>query len=302
MVEASSFTAVIMFFLAIAPIIYGYVLERSNAKKVLMITSVILFITNLLLSFADSYEMFLLLRIIEAMVIPAILTACMSILANDKKNIKFNMSIYVASTVFGGLIGRVMSGFIATEFGWRMVFLSLSFALLLGLFFINRLTFDGDAKLAKPKAADVFNILKDKRFVVIYTTMFFVFFVFSGLLNILPFMMKEQFPDISETSIGLLYLGYGMGIVVSLNIHKIVKLFGKELRTILAGLFILLLSMRRGGLDSKIFSFAFSEISVFKSNKVTGMFALHSWAAIPLPIVPEPMTTTFFIFIGTDTI
>jgi len=45
-----------------------------------------------------------------------------------------------------------------------------------------------------------------------------------------------------------------------------------------------------------------SAISVFKSNKVTGIFALHNCAAIPLPIVPDPMTTTFFIFIETDTI
>ena len=43
-------------------------------------------------------------------------------------------------------------------------------------------------------------------------------------------------------------------------------------------------------------------LSVFKSNSVTGMFALHSCAAIPLPIVPDPMTTTFFIFIESDII
>jgi len=46
-VEASSFTAVIMLFLAIAPIIYGYILEHVSAKKVLLIASCILFITNI---------------------------------------------------------------------------------------------------------------------------------------------------------------------------------------------------------------------------------------------------------------
>ena len=45
-----------------------------------------------------------------------------------------------------------------------------------------------------------------------------------------------------------------------------------------------------------------TEISVFKSRSVTGMLALHNCAAIPLPIVPDPMTTTFFIFIETDII
>ncbi len=241
-VKASTFTAVIMLFLAIAPIMYGYVLERVNAKKVLVIASSILFVTNLLLGFSTSYEMFLFGRSVEAIVIPAILTSCMSILASDKTNIKLNMSIYVASTVFGGLVGRVMSGFIASEFGWRIVFFSLSFALLIGLYFIRKLSFNGNADLTKAKIIDVIHILKDRRFVVIYAIMFVVFFVFAGLLNILPFRIKEQLPSTSELQIGLLYLGYGMGIVVSLTISKIIKFFKKELRTIIFGIFVVILS------------------------------------------------------------
>lgn len=133
-VKASSFTAVIMLFLAISPIVYGYILESVKAKTVLITASILLFFTNLALSFSNSYEMFLTIRTIEAIIIPAILTGCMAVLANDKEKTKVNMSIYVASTVFGGLVGRVFSGFIAEHFGWRMVFFSLSLALLLVLF------------------------------------------------------------------------------------------------------------------------------------------------------------------------
>ena len=62
-------------------------------------------------------------------------------------------------------------------------------------------------------------------------------------------------------------------------------------------LFIFELSNKSGGLDLWILSLANSLISVFKSSKVTGIFALHKCAAIPLPIVPEPITTTFLICI-----
>lgn len=242
-VKASQFTAVIMLFLAIAPIIYGYILERVNAKKMLLIASSILVLTNTLLSFTSTYEMFLSIRIIEAIVIPAILTSSMSILANiDKENVKLNMSIYVASTVLGGLIGRVFSGYIATYFGWEMVFLSLSFASLFGLFLISRLDFDGEAHLTKATISDIKQILKDKRFVVIYSLMFVIFFVFAGVLNILPFRIKELDPSTTESQIGLLYLGYGVGIVVSLFIHKIIKLFKKEMRSVLFGIAIFLVS------------------------------------------------------------
>lgn len=241
-VKASSFTAVIMFFLSVAPIIYGYILERISARKLLLNSSIILFFTNIVLSLSQSYEMFLTARIVEAIIIPAILTSCMSILAQDKVHIKRNMSIYVAATVFGGLVGRLISGFMATEFGWRSVFFSLSLALLITVYLVKTSKFNVQTKLTKATFTDIKNILKDRRFGMIYLLMFITFFVFAGLLNILPFRIKDLFPNSSETQIGILYLGYGMGILVSLGIFKIVKIFRGEVNTILAGIIVFALS------------------------------------------------------------
>jgi len=243
MVKASSFSAVIMLFLALSPIIYGYILESMNAKKMLIIASIILFFTNIFLGFSNSYGMFLFFRTCEAIVVPAILTACMNILANQKHKVKIqiNMSIYVATTVFGGALGRILSGFIATQFGWRMVFFSLSFGLLLGLVFIFLLKGDKNTNMTKPKIKDISKILKDKRFFTIYSLMFVLVFVFVGLLNVLPFRIKEIYPQVSETQIGMLYIGYIVGVLVSLNIHRIINIFGKDFRAIMFGIIICLL-------------------------------------------------------------
>ncbi len=239
--KASQFTAIIMLFLAIFPIIYGYILEKVNAKKMLINSSIILFITNIFLGLSTTYELFLLFRTIEALVVPAILTSLMSILANiDKENIKFNMSIYVASTVFGGLIGRVFSGFIATNFSYQFVFYSLSIAILISIYFISKLSYEGEAKIIKPQLSHISEILKDKRFSTVYILMFCVFFVFAGVLNILPFRVKEISSDVSEFQISLLYLGYGMGILVSLNSRKIIDFFKNEINTVLFGLILFL--------------------------------------------------------------
>ncbi len=240
--KASQFTAVIMLFLAVSPIIYGYILEKVNAKKMLINSSIILFITNIFLALSTNYELFLFFRTIEALIVPAILTSLMSILANiDKKNIKFNMSIYVAATVFGGLIGRIFSGFIATNFSYEYVFYSLSIAILISIYFINKLSYEGEATIVKPKISDITAILKDKRFTTIYFLMFCTFFVFAGVLNVLPFRVKELSNDISEFQISLLYLGYGVGILVSLNSRKIIKFFKNELNTILVGILFFIL-------------------------------------------------------------
>lgn len=234
--QASQFTAVIMFFLAISPIVYGYILEKVCAKKMLSIASFILLITNIFLAMSSTYEAFFTFRIIEALVIPAILTALMSILANtNKENIKFNMSIYVASTVLGGLVGRIFSGFIATYFSYEFVFYSLSLGLFISLILIQKLSYEGDAKVVKPKLNDIVTILKDKRFLLVYFLMFCMFFVFAGVLNVLPFRVKDISSNVTEFQISLLYLGYGMGILVSLFSKKIIAFFKNEINTILAG-------------------------------------------------------------------
>ena len=270
-IKASQFTAVIMLFLAISPIIYGYILEKVNVKKMLINSSIILFITNIFLGLATSYELFLFFRVIEALVVPAILTSLMSILANiDKENIKFNMSIYVASTVFGGLVGRIFSGFIATNLSYEFVFYSLSLAILVSIYFISKLSYEGEATISKPKITDVMEILKDKRFLIIYFLMFCVFFVFSGVLNILPFRVKEISSNVSEFQISLLYLGYGMGILISLNSSKIVKFFKNELNTILFGLiFFLFITIF---LIQENIIFIFLLIFLF----CVGMFTVHT--------------------------
>lgn len=57
--KASQFTAVIMLFLAISPILYGYILEKICAKKMLLVSSFILLLTNIFLGLSESYEMFM---------------------------------------------------------------------------------------------------------------------------------------------------------------------------------------------------------------------------------------------------
>ncbi|OCL87569.1 Inner membrane transport protein YnfM [Aliarcobacter thereius] len=233
-IEASQFTAIILLFMAISPIIYGYFLEKMCPKKMLINASIILLITNICLGLSRTFEAFMIFRTLEALVVPAVLTSLMSILASiDKENIKFNMSVYVAATVFGGLVGRIFSGFIATNFSYTYVFYSLSFAIFISILLIRKLDFNGEANILKPKFEDIKNILKDRRFLLIYFLMFCVFFVFAGVLNVLPFRAKDISENFSEFQISLLYLGYGMGILVSLNSKKITNFFKGELNTII---------------------------------------------------------------------
>jgi YNFM family putative membrane transporter len=95
---------------------------------------------------------------------------------------------------------------------------------------------DAKMKYGRPKFGEIIQLLRTKEFVWLYATIFCLFFVFAALMNFLPFELKRISPESRETGIGLLYLGYSMGIVVSLNSRRLIRFFGNETSAISAGI------------------------------------------------------------------
>ncbi len=58
------------------------------------------------------------------------------------------------------------------------------------------------------------------------------------MMNFLPFELKQLNPEAGEAGVGLLYLGYAMGIIVSLNSRRILRFFGNEPDAVRAGIII----------------------------------------------------------------
>lgn len=72
----------------------------------------------------------------------------------------------------------------------------------------------------------------------LYLTIFCVFFAFAALMNFIPFRLKELSSSFTESGIGVIYLGYSMGIVASLNVRRIIRFFGNEIRAAKCGILI----------------------------------------------------------------
>ena len=87
---------------------------------------------------------------------------------------------------------------------------------------------------------------------------FFVFFVFASLLNYLPFRLKGIDPDISESVLSFVYLGYLSGSLIAFNGTRIANWFRGELRGISVGLGILIMALCGILLPDLIMTFIFS--------------------------------------------
>lgn len=270
--QALLFTTLMMFPLGIAPLFYGFLLETFSAKLLVRSAVLLLGLLELVFACSTSYFSLLLIRAIQGLMIPAILTSLMSYISftSERENVQHSIAAYIAATIVGGFLGRFFSGLSTELFGWRYFFAFLGVVLIGAFFLLRVLEKDANMEYAKPKLAEVGSLLRKKRYFWLYIGIFSIFFVFSAMMNFLPFALKAMNPGTGEAGIGFLYFGYAMGIFVSLNSRKIIAYFGNESDAIRGGIIIFFIGTSLFFMKS--YTVMFLAMFVF----CTGLFMAHS--------------------------
>ena len=238
--QAILFTTLIMTPLGIAPLIYGFLLESFSGKILVRGAILLLGTLEILFVLSDDYISLLVIRGLQGLLIPAILTSLMSYvsLTSELHEVQQAIGIYISSTIVGGFLGRFLSGLFTDLFGWRFFFLVLGVLLFAAYFLLGKLTRDVSLRYARPSRKDVVALLSSKNTIWLYLTIFCIFFTFAALMNFLPFRLKELDSSFTESRIGFIYLGYSMGILASLNVHSIIRFFDNEVRAVQSGIII----------------------------------------------------------------
>jgi len=233
---AALLTTAVFLPLSLAPLFYGQILAAWAPRKLLRVTVLQLAAATALFPLCASFPLLLAVRFWQGLLVPALLTALMTYVAAETaaELRQRAMAIYVASTILGGLLGRVMSGSFATWFGWPSSFYLLAASLLAVFFLLGQLS---PGQPPQPRSgrdfAVIFACRPARR---IYLTVFGFFFVFAALMNTLPFRVAALAPNASEMRIGLMYSGYALGIATALGAVAIARRLGGTRRAMLLGL------------------------------------------------------------------
>ncbi|QQG66383.1 MFS transporter [Desulfobulbus oligotrophicus] len=270
--QAILFTTLMMLPLGFAPMFYGVLLERLSARLIVRTAVLFLGVLELVFSLTNNYFVLLALRGLQGLAIPAILTSLVSYISftASREDVQAAIARYIAATILGGFLGRFLSGLFTDLFGWRFFFFLLGVLLLWSFFLLRTLEKDANLEYSRPSGAEVIALVRQPQFFWLYCTIFSVFFVFAGLLNFLPFQLKAINPSFRETGIGFMYFGYVMGILVSLNVRWLIRLFGSETKVAMSGLFLYIFGIL--GFMLPDHRTMFIAMFVF----CTGMFMAHS--------------------------
>src|SRR5277367_3420556 len=101
--------------------------EQVNRKRMIVSSMVLLALCTSLTSTATSLPMLAFWRLLQGLVTPGIFIITIAYVTEEWPALLVPrvMSVYVAGTVFGGFMGRLLGGLIAEQYGWRSVFVVL---------------------------------------------------------------------------------------------------------------------------------------------------------------------------------
>lgn len=270
--DTALLTTATMVPLALGPLLYGYVLEHVSTKHMLGAGFAVLTLAQFAISLGPDYPVFFVLRTIEGMMLPAIFTALMtySSAAGGQLSTRRNITFYIAATIAGGYSGRVLSGLLTDLVDWQAAFLFWACAALVATWLTTRLDSDPRLRLGRVHLGEIRRLARRPVYAEGLASAFLLFFVFAAMLNFLPFHMRDNDPQITQSAIALVYTGYLVGVVIALSSLRLIRLVGGERRTLVAGSLVYLAGTAAFALPGN--QLAYASMLVFAA----GMFTLHS--------------------------
>ena len=226
--------------LAIAPVMYGYFLQAIPARLMLKVALTLLALNQVCFIFAEEFWHLLALRLMQGLLLPAIFTALMTYCASmvAPGQVRRAMGLYIGATIIGGFVGRLVGGVFASYFDWHSAFLVMGLMQLLPLFLLTRVEADASLNFARLDSRSISRVLGNRNYRFMFLSLASVFFVFSGILNIVPFHLRDIEPATTPLVISMLYLGYLVGAPMSLFSASISRWLGDERKGLLLGLAI----------------------------------------------------------------
>lgn len=210
--------------LALAIVAAG-ALDQGASRRGLMAASMMGgALLNVAAALAPSWPLLLGARLIEGLALGGVPAVAMAYLAKemDPRDLGRAMGLYVASTAFGGMTGRVGMGVLTDATSWRVAMGAMgAVGLLAAVGFLALLPSSRPvaARLAAPELRKPVRgwapLLRHKGLLRLFALGFLLTSVFVSLFNYVGYRLTAEPFGLSQAAIGVLSLTYLLGVVGS---------------------------------------------------------------------------------------
>ncbi len=216
--QASFAVSAVILGIALANLPFGRLSDRTPVKPLVAAGGAAVAGFGLLCAAAQQIGLLVAFRFGQGLFIPALTTCLAAYLARSLPAERLNVAMgsYVAATVVGGLMGRLIGGFIHPPLHWRYAFVSVS--VLIAAATLAALVWLPPEQREGPEIGRTVgfrDLLSRADLLRIYSVAFCAFFVFSALFNYLPFYLSGPPFGFSTHQVTLMYLTYLIGVVIA---------------------------------------------------------------------------------------
>ena len=205
---------------AIMAPITGMIAEMIGRKRVIVPALFALAAPMLLSATSHSLRGLIWWRFAEGLFVPGVIAVMMAYINEEfAGRVGAVMASYVAGTVFGGFLGRFLTGIIATHWSWRAAFVTLGVLDLLGAIAVQRwlplAVHFVPAKHVFKSVRDTWAHLRNPRLLAICGMGFTVLFSLVGVFTYANFYLALPPFNLTPAELGSIFLVYLLGCVVT---------------------------------------------------------------------------------------
>ncbi len=206
--------------------------ERVNRKRMIVSCMVVLALCTLLTSTATSLAGLAIWRLLQGLVTPGIFIVTIAYVTEEWPALLVPrvMSVYVAGTVFGGFMGRLLGGLIAEHYSWRRVFLVLGIAGLGGAALTQQLLRPAQIHQAPERPASrlapVLLNLRNPRLLATFAIGFCMLFTLVATFSYITFYLSASPFHLGTAQLSYLFTVYLCGLGATLAVGTVLARVG----------------------------------------------------------------------------
>jgi MFS transporter, YNFM family, putative membrane transport protein len=219
--EVSLTISATTFGVALAAPLVGLFAESLGRKKVIVPAIFALSVPTALAATSPNLHWLIFWRFLMGLCIPGIIAVVIAYINEEfvGRGVGRAMSAYVAGTVFGGFLGRLIPGLVATHWQWRYSFLLLALLNLLGGWGVKQWLPPAENFVAAENLAeslgDVKNHLRNPKLLAVFGLGFMVLFGLVGVFTYVNFYLAGAPFHLNPAQLGSIFFVYLLGLIVT---------------------------------------------------------------------------------------
>ncbi|WP_346234704.1 MFS transporter [Lysinibacillus telephonicus] len=201
-------------------IVLGFLSDRNGRVLFIKLSIFLSILPFLIIPFIDSYFVIIMLRFVQGFTLAGVPAAALAYIGEeiDLKSSHIATALYISSNPLGGMIGRILAGFISERFHWQLsLFIIVIFGLIIFLFVLFALpksrNFTPSPKSFKEDLIGFSYHLKNPSLLLMFGLGIVLQIAFTGTWTYLPFHLTSPPFSLSLETISFIYFTYSFGII-----------------------------------------------------------------------------------------